>query len=942
MKRLLVALAAVAAALIVAGGVHAAGTTTVDFQAVPIGDEITDQYAGQGVRFGTPTDFGLPVANCGRPRAQSSDAITGTSAKISCSSGEFKGPSIGAAIEFESERRAVSMRLKATLANIPATVQIYGIGGTLLDSQSVTLIQDTPQTVSFTRATPEIVLVRISGGDASSSYIHLPEIFLDDVSAPIEDVLPPPKFSLALLKPSTDIVEGSTASVPVSVRRYNGSFGPVNLSVAGLPSGITGTLFSPNPVTGRDPSTLTITANSPMSGDRQLTINATAGAGPNVGVGVNATGLETVRAIPALDFGDRGRGVVSFSPGCPSAFREGVTVRGGYTGNIGVDTTTLSGGSRATTAGSVRATANGLLNFDYPMSFDGNGSGVVRLRLTPEHATPVSVDIPVKGSSISDVLPKSVLQTPRRMFPGTSVTIYGEGLCTSKDTRIRFGNSDADVPLESSRIDGTQVTARVPRTATTGRIQIVPDVNHPDQVLDAGPITVDTYRDTVGFKFHNYTPHLTVDQMSAIFGERATHVVVDACGVLTFGQADCGVVTPIPDPWAMTVLWLANQTMGGSNGGGACFGFSRTSQQLRKGLRPYTKLGNDSAKNAWGLPGPAGPAGGINEAINANQLSQLSSEYVAYYLTKAVKNQITQTPSSLRRELEDHLKVGDDPLLSLREGGTIDELHVVVAYDVETDPVDPGAYYIYVYDSNMPFTTLGYKENDKEALLVEDTDADTHKQRLEASRIHVRNDGFWSMPSSDMSASSLGNIILGGLDQPPPKPTLVTAAQTVKNGITLLFGSSFAALAGQAGGKDAPPAGTTQISAGGKTLFSSPGVLNTNEKTALKATPWIPATGAPSGIEGFILGAGKDADYKVDIKGTSGGTQTRTVLGPNAVSTITSTTRAGRTDKLSVSPGDAGIGFKSGGGSSSADAPDDDPRLRQVHTQRRAEDARHV
>lgn len=913
MRRLPV-LAVLAAVLGLPGVAGAAGTTTIDFQAVAEDAVITNQYEGQGVLFGAPSDFGLAPAQCPQIRAQTLDGISGRSARISCfPAGEFDGPSVGAAFELESERRAVSLRLKATDDDIPVTVTIHAIGGTTLETRAITLQPNVAVTVAFTRALPEIVFVRISGGDINASYTS--EVFMDDVSAPIEDIPPPPKFSLALQQPSVEIVEGSTVSVPVSVRRYNGSAGPVSLGVDGLPPGILGVQLTPNPVTGRNPSTLRISARSPLSGDRQLTVTASAapGAPPGVGIPVGASGVQTVRAIPALAFDGRARGVVSFVRGCGGAFMEGVRVRGGYSGDISVNTQTLSGPSQPTTPGTIRVAGDGFVNFEYPMSFAGPGSGVIRLTLTPAAATPVSVDIPVQiAPPIASVSPSDV-RTPQHLQPGTLVTLTGEGLCTSSNARVRFGNTNADAPIVSHSADGRTVTAVVPRLATTGNVQLVPDARNPGTVLDGPPVTVNSYRNTVGFAFPNYTPSLTVDQMSAAFGKNATHITVDACGVFSLGVVNCNVRTPIPDPWAMTVLQLANLTMGGDSGG-ACFGFSRTSQQLRRGRRAYTGLGNDAATNAFALPGSAGPNGSVNEAINAGQLSQLSSEYVGYYLSKAVTNQVAQTPASLRRDVEAHLRAGDDPLLSLRTGGSVSELHVVVAYDVENDPADANAYYISVYDSNMPFTAPGSMSGTT-ALTAEDSDAATHKQRAEGSRIHVRANGSWSMPSSSMSASSLGNIILGGLDQPPARPTLVTAKGALSNGISVLFGSAFGGLVGQAGAESAaPPAGTTQVSSGGRRLFSEPGVVNTDPESALKATPWVPATGTGSSVEGFILGAGAGADYTVDIKGTRAGTQTRTVLSRDAVSQVTSTTRVGVTDKLAVSPADAGIGFTSGGG----------------------------
>lgn len=911
----LAALLALAAA---PAGASAAGTTSVDFESLAPGTTVTDQYAAQGVRFGIPSDFGLPAGNCGEPVVRA-PGVTNRSAEISCQKGEFQGISISGAMEFDSERRAVSFKLKAVGVDQTVTVVASAIGGTTLQTQTVSLPAGQVVNVAFNRPTPDIVAVRLYGGAEASGFDD--HVYLDDVSSPIEDPASiQPKFSVTLLQPRVDVVEGASVTVPVRISRYNGSVGPVQVNVDSLPSGVTGVQPTPNPVTGRDPTQLKISVGSPLTGDRQLTVSAVkpAGAPSTVGIPVGASVVQTVHAISALSFTDRAAGEIVFTPGCAFSPTESVNVRGGYRGHVTMTVAVVSGATAPTAISGLTASADGAVDFPYPMPFQGPGSGVVRITLTPDHATPVTRDVPVRiAQPLSDVFPTTV-RPPQALQDGTLVTLRGEGFCGSPNTRVRFGNDEAYAKILSRNVQGTEITVRVPRLATSGVLQLVPDITNPKANVIEGPMmTVNTYRNTAGFPFHNYTPHLTVDQMSATFGRAATHITADACGALTLGVASCRVITPIPDPWAMIVLAIANATMGKEDGGGACFGFSRTSEQLRMGRFTYAGLGNDLATNAFSIPGSNGPNGSVQEVINANQLSQLSNEYAGYYLTHAVGGQFTATPQGLRKDLEARLKSNDYPMLSLRTGGTIDELHVVVAYDIEDDPAVPGGYYIDVYDSNQPYIVPGYVEGDKTYNRNETTEADLHKQRTEDSRIRVRPDGYWILPSSDMSASSLGNIVVGGIDDPPSHPTLITGKGLLKGGIVAMFGSAAGDVVGRlaAAGQPGPPSTTAQISVGDRHLYSAPGVLEKDKSKALNATPWLPATGAASGVEGFLLGGGANATYTVDLAGGRSGSQTRTVLGDGVASQVTAPSRPGVTDHLSLTPGDAEVGFSSGKGS---------------------------
>jgi hypothetical protein len=112
----------------------------------------------------------------------------------------------------------------------------------------------------------------------------------------------------------------------------------------------------------------------------------------------------------------------------------------------------------------------------------------------------------------------------------------------------------------------TEILATVPRFATTGKITVtgqLPDMNSPSV------FAVDSYRNTAGFSFHNYTPHITFDQLTMAFGASQTYDEIDFCWPF-------GCTISVRDPVAMILNGIANAAFSGANGG-ACFGFALAS-----------------------------------------------------------------------------------------------------------------------------------------------------------------------------------------------------------------------------------------------------------------------------------------------------------------------------------------------------------------------------
>ena len=121
--------------------------------------------------------------------------------------------------------------------------------------------------------------------------------------------------------------EQGTAQTKISIRRINGSTGPVTLAVNGLPGGIAATKIDPNPATGTDPPMLSITAGGPASGDRQLTITAPAPRPPARTSASRSPRPRTSsrRSMMPDSLAERSAGAVA---GCPSTYTQYIHLHG--------------------------------------------------------------------------------------------------------------------------------------------------------------------------------------------------------------------------------------------------------------------------------------------------------------------------------------------------------------------------------------------------------------------------------------------------------------------------------------------------------------------------------------------------------------------------------------------------------------------------------------
>lgn len=231
--------------------------------------QITTEYHDQGVDFGKSPDGG----------------VNGNSTIVSTPATARSAPNvlwIGCGVEicparvwadFTEPHSNVSVYAGTNNTGThPATITAYDLSGTQIDSQTQTVgpTETTPLTVVSTEQ--NIWFVSVAAADFSK-YVYLDDLTFDD-----QPVSTAPDFGLIAGDGSVvSLTSGTTTPVNLTLRRRFGSSGPISLSVAGLPSGVTADVI-PNPATGGDGSVIT------------LRLTVAPDAPPATGVPVTVTG----------------------------------------------------------------------------------------------------------------------------------------------------------------------------------------------------------------------------------------------------------------------------------------------------------------------------------------------------------------------------------------------------------------------------------------------------------------------------------------------------------------------------------------------------------------------------------------------------------------------------------------------------------------------------
>ncbi|MBV8903244.1 MAG: hypothetical protein JOZ22_06365, partial [Acidobacteriia bacterium] len=236
---------------------------------------------------------------------------------------------------------------------------------------------------------------------------------------------------------------------------------------------------------------------------------------------------------------------------------------------------------------------------------------------------------------------------------------------------------------------------------------------------------------------------ITLDDMNDAFGKDQTYYTFtfDPCSDATLGLLSCPLFSfsLFPKLETMIMLGIEKSALTGSSSG-HCYGMSLGSERFQRREARYIDFAPYSAHSGWQLSGPAGASPELDHYLRILSVSQLCTELISYWLRAAGKiwassSDFAGEVPDIRAAIAEDLIAGNYPLLALRQGGTG---HVVVATDLEDGDAPGVAFYVYIYDPNVPF------------LASEQTNADEHKLREAVySRITVYQDGRWMYQKAD-------------------------------------------------------------------------------------------------------------------------------------------------------------------------------------------------
>ncbi len=666
---------------------------TVNFETGPaLGTPVNDDYLSSSfVRF-VESDPGFRPYRRSAPGKARSGSVAADVGYDVCypethdgSQCEFVSPSMTARLSrsassvtvyaglFSTPSGSVAARLTAHLSNgsqiVGTAVPISAAGFT------------TPVTVSSPVGNITSFVLSVVGGINSS-------LGFDDLTMtfPAGSL---PDIDVSVQKSVATVLQAGYKDILITITRINGSDGPIDMKVSGLPAGVSG-YFLTDPVMGSGQSTtLRLTAaDTAATFVQPVDVTVTGDPLGNAGVAPEPDS-ETFPIIVAANFelsvvgGDTNVDV----PDCAASdVVLQVQRHADFTGTV----------TLAKASGSSTVTAEFLPSATVPP-----GTGLIEQRTLRLHKSErlqygevlwVLASAPgvpsrtlrlgLGNAPMAATLASQVGWAPRRGQPGSQIGLDGSGFCPG--TRVQVGSQLAEVDTDVAP-DRRSLTFRIPRPATSGPVRVLA----PDgwQSVSSNELTVRTFRNREGLAFRNYPYEwLSFGELTDLVGIRDMFIEVNPC----WPWYNCSIPTGVPDPLSYITWGVLNGFLRSS--GGHCFGINRTVQELLGGKVPYSRFaaGVDAP---WDLPAPEGPSAAMNTWLDGRHAGQGTAEYLWHYLGR--DRSLDAQLSRARTELA----AGRYPGIALRRG--VLHGHVVTAYDVEDQP--DGSVKVYVYDSNRPF-----------------------------------------------------------------------------------------------------------------------------------------------------------------------------------------------------------------------------------------------
>ncbi len=313
--------------MLVAAAPALAADTTINFDDLPAGTLVTNQYANfggaaQGVVLGpVPGPNGkVPIwadqatITSATTQAHSPPNVLGIDchscdANESVAEGTFQvaRSHVSAYVGLLGTPTSPSCTPASTAVNCATvTLTAYDAGGNVVgtpDSVTVTQGAGINTLISVTAPSEEIA------GFAFTSANNT-EVALDDFSFDIPAAPPTPDFSLTAASGDVSFVQGASATDTINIDRLAGSRGGISFSAGGLPTGVTAS-FAPNPAdASQTVMTLSAAPDAPPSPNHFLSITVT--GTPQSATAGTAPRSTTVSIYVSPAFGISVRGSTSY------------------------------------------------------------------------------------------------------------------------------------------------------------------------------------------------------------------------------------------------------------------------------------------------------------------------------------------------------------------------------------------------------------------------------------------------------------------------------------------------------------------------------------------------------------------------------------------------------------------------------------------------------
>ncbi len=307
-------------------------------------------------------------------------------------------------------------------------------------------------------------------------------------------------------------------------------------------------------------------------------------------------------------------------------------------------------------------------------------------------------------------------------YVGSTLTLHG--CAFDPQDRVYF-DAPTTRPVTPTNVahDGQSMDVTVPIEAISGRLEVQLG-QRSETLATPDPLPIDSWRNTQGFSFKNFSAALTRQQFADEFGSSTVvgHTLLNA---------------PVLSP-AYEALY---STLAAYNlkPPGRCWGMSLVASQLADGSLPLAAI-SSAAKVPYDLS--LTPA--LRDRIAAAWLGTFARESDPYLVRQAAH----RTQADVRAELEATMPNGDGrtkPAMVYIYHNTANAsfAHEETAYGWADSPTksDPQRIVIYTYDPNRPFA----------AAESADVSQDAHKVVLGNSWIALNGDGSWSAPGENVS-----------------------------------------------------------------------------------------------------------------------------------------------------------------------------------------------